>query len=375
SRGGWSKIAASSPDAYIRENFTDVGAAPFGGAPTYSNPNTNNDPNIRPELKYTKEIGLELGLFRNRVGLDVTYYDVTSKDLILPVPIDPATGFLFTRINAGEMTNKGIEASLNLVPIKSDNFSWNVGVNFAKNVNKLITLKDNLERYVITNAPFSAQLAADVGSSYGAIIGTDFVYDGNGNKIVDEDGFYKVSALKNLGSILPEYNLGIRSTWKYKSITLSALLDIQQGGKYFSTTNMWGHYSGMLEDTALGGNRDAGVVLDGVKEDGTPNDVNISAVDWGASYYGGVDALNVFDASYVKLRDVTLSYDLPKSIVGTAFQGIRVSAFARNLFAWNLSNKGIDPENTSYGSGNIQGLEGGSLPSTRIYGFNVNFKF
>ena len=102
---------------------------------------------------------------------------------------------------------------------------------------------------------------------------------------------------------------------------------------------------------------------------------NIDAVEWGGSYYNGVDALNVFDASYIKLRDLTLAYDLPKSIVGNAFQGIRVSAFARNLFAWNLSNPGIDPENTSYGSGNIQGLEGGSLPSTRIYGFNVNFKF
>jgi TonB-linked SusC/RagA family outer membrane protein len=373
-RGGWSKIAQSGPDAFIRNTYTVVGTQ-YGESPTYSNPNTNNDPNIRPELKYTKEIGLELGLFKNRVGLDVTYYDVTSKDLMLPVPVDPATGFLFNRINAGEMTNKGIEASLNLTPVKSENFSWNLGVNFAKNVNKLVTLKDDLERYVITNAPFRAQLAADVGSAYGAILGTDFVYDANGNKVVDANGFYKASALKNLGSILPEYNLGIRSTWKYKSVTLSALLDIQQGGKYFSTTNMWGHYSGMLEETALGGNREAGVVLDGVKEDGTRNDVNISAVEWGGSYYNGVDALNVFDASYVKLRDLTLSYDLPKSIIGTAFQGIRVSAFARNLFAWNLSNKGIDPENTSYGSGNIQGLEGGSLPSTRIYGFNVNFKF
>ena len=373
-RGGWSKIAQSGPDAFIRDTFTDV-RPQFGGAPSYSNPNTNNDPNIRPELKYTKEIGLELRLFKSRVGIDVTYYDVTSKDLILPVPVDPATGFLFSRINAGEMTNKGIEATLNLTPVKTSDFSWDIAVNFAKNTNELVTLKDDLERYVITNAPFRAQLSADVGSAYGAILGTDFVYDANGNRVVDANGFYKASALKNLGSILPEYNMGIRSTWKYKSVSLSALLDIQQGGKYFSTTNMWGHYSGMLEDTALGGNREGGVVLDGVKEDGTRNDINISAVEWGGSYYNGVDALNVFDASYIKLRDLTLAYDLPKTIIGTAFQGIRVSAFARNLFAWNLSNPGIDPENTSYGSGNIQGLEGGSLPSTRVYGFNVNFKF
>lgn len=373
-RGGWSKIAQSGPSAFIRDTFTDV-RPQFNGAPSYSNPNTSNDPNINPELKYTKEVGLELRLFKSRVGIDVTYYDVVSKDLILPVPVDPATGFLFSRINAGEMTNKGIEATLNLTPVKTSDFSWDIAVNFAKNTNELVTLKDDLERYVITNAPFRAQLAADVGNAYGSILGTDFVYDANGNKVIDGNGFYKASGLKVLGSILPEYNMGIRSSWKYKSLSLSALLDIQEGGKYFSTTNMWGHYSGMLEETALGGNREAGVVLDGVLEDGTVNTQNISAVEWGGAYYGGVDALNVFDASYIKLRDLTLSYDLPKSIIGNGVQGIRVSAFARNLFTWNLSNKGIDPENTSYGSGNIQGLEGGSLPSTRVYGFNVNFKF
>lgn len=373
-RGGWSKIAQSSPEAFIRDTFTVVNPQ-FNGAPAYSNPNTSNDPNITPELKYTKEIGLELRMFKSRVGLDVTYYDVSSQDLILPVPVDPATGFLFSRINAGEMTNKGFEATLNLTPVKTSNFSWDVSVNFAKNENKLVTLKDDLERYVITNAPFRAQLAADVGNSYGSILGTDFVYDAAGNKVVDENGFYKASELKILGSILPDYNMGIRSSWKYKNISLSALLDIQEGGSYFSTTNMWGHYSGMLEDTGLGGNRDAGVVLDGVKEDGTRNDIVLDAVEWGGSYYGGVDALNVFDASYIKLRDLTLSYDVPKSLFGNAVQSVRISAFARNLFTWNLSNKGIDPENTSYGSGNIQGLEGGSLPSTRIYGFNVNFKF
>ena len=373
-RGGWSKIAQSGPDAFIRDTFTDV-RPQFNGQPSYSNPNTSNDPNIRPELKYTQEVGIELRLFKSRVGLDVTYYDVTSKDLIIPVPVDPATGFLFKRINAGEMTNKGIEATLNLTPVKTSDFSWDIAVNFAKNENKLVTLKDDLERYVIQTAPFRASLAADVGQAFGSIIGTDFVYDGAGNKVIDENGFYKVSALKNLGSILPDYNLGIRSTWKYKSLTLSALLDIQEGGKYFSTTNMWGHYSGMLEATALGGNREGGVVLEGVTESGAQNTTNISAQDWGESYYNQVDALNVFDASYIKLRDVTLSYDLPKNFIGTAFQGIRVSAFARNLFAWNLSNKDVDPENTSYGSGNVQGLEGGSLPSTRVYGFNVNFKF
>ncbi|WP_159473812.1 SusC/RagA family TonB-linked outer membrane protein [Chryseobacterium sp. 18068] len=372
-RAGWSNIALGT-DPYNRLTYTEIGL-PFNGSPQYSNPNTSNDPNIKPELKVTQEIGIEASLFKNRVSLDFTYYDTKSKDLIIALPIDPATGYLFKRINAGEMTNKGIEAMVNVVPIRNENFSWNLTWNFARNRNRLVNLYGDLQNYVLTNAPFRAQLVAQVGQAYGTILGTDFVYDGNGNKVVDENGFYKASDLKSLGSILPEYNMGFRNTLKYKSLSLSFLIDIQQGGKYFSTTHMWGMYSGMLEESALGGNREAGIVLAGVKEDGTQNDILLDAQTWGSTYYNTVDAQNVFDASYIKLRDVTIGYELPKSLIGNVFEGIRISAFARNVFAWNLANKGIDPENTSYGSGNIQGMEGGSLPSTRTFGFNVNFKF
>ncbi|MXS69902.1 SusC/RagA family TonB-linked outer membrane protein [Flavobacteriaceae bacterium W22] len=372
-RAGWSSIA-NGTNPYARGTFINIGS-PFSGSPVYSNPNTKGNPDIKPELKITQEIGLEARLFRNRVGIDVTYYDVKSKDLIIPLPLDPSTGFLFKTINAGEMTNKGLEAMVNIVPIRNDNFSWDITWNFARNRNRLVSLYEDLQNQVLTNAPFRAQLVAQVGQAYGSILGTDYVYDANGNRVVDENGFYKASEIKSLGSILPDYNMGFRNTMRYKSLSLSFLIDIQQGGKYFSTTNMWGMYSGMLEESALGGNREAGVILQGVKEDGSVNDILLDAPTWGGTYYNTVDAQNVFDASYVKLRDITLGYDLPKSIIGNAIQGIRISAFARNLFAWNLSNKGIDPENTSYGSGNIQGLEGGSLPSTRTYGINVNFKF
>ncbi len=371
-RAGWSSVAGGGTP-YVTGTFTDIND-PFGG-PSYSMPNTYGNPLLKPELKKTKEIGLEASFFKNRFGFDVTYYDVESTDLIIPLPIDPASGYPFKMVNSGLMTNKGIEAMVNISPIKTSDFSWDMTWNFAQNRNKLVELAEGLETYVLTNAPFRAQLAAQVGYSYGAILGTDFVYDDNGNKVVGANGQYLASAVKPLGSVLPQYNMGLRNTFKYKNLSLSFLIDMQQGGKYFSTTHMWGMYSGMLEASALGGNREAGVILPGVKEDGSINDILLDAPTWGGTYYSTVDAQNVFDASYIKLRDITLGYDLPKSIIGNAFQGIRVSAFARNLFAWNLDFKGIDPENTSYGSGNRQGLEGGSLPSTRTVGFNVNFKF
>ena len=372
-RAGWSNIAGGS-DPYIRNTYASIGT-PFSGVPIYSMPATFNNPLIKPELKTTKEIGLEASFFKNRLGFDVTLYDVKTTDLIIPLPVDPATGYGFKRINAGEMTNKGVEAMLNVTPVKTSDFTWDMSWNFTKNNNKLVELQDDLQNYILTNAPFRVQLAAQVGYSYGVILGTDFVYDANGNKVVGSNGYYKASAIKPLGSVLPDYNMGLRNTLKYKNLSMSFLFDMQQGGKYFSTTHMWGMYSGMLEESALGGNREAGVVLAGVKENGQPNDILLDAATWGASYYNTVDAQNVFDASYIKLRDLTIGYDLPKSIIGNTLQGVRVSFFGRNLLAWNLAFKGIDPENTSYGSGNIQGLEGGSLPSTRTYGFNVNFKF
>ena len=372
-RAGWSNIAGGS-DPYIRNTYATIGT-PFSGDPIYSMPATFNNPLIKPELKTTKEIGLEASFFKNRLGFDVTLYDVKTTDLIIPLPVDPATGYEFKRINAGEMTNKGVEAMLNVTPVKTSDFTWDMSWNFTKNNNKLVELQDDLQNYILTNAPFRVQLAAQVGYSYGVILGTDFVYDANGNKVVGSNGYYKASAIKPLGSVLPDYNMGLRNTLKYKNLSMSFLFDMQQGGKYFSTSHMWGMYSGMLEESALGGNREAGVVLAGVKENGQPNDILLDAATWGASYYNTVDAQNVFDASYIKLRDLTIGYDLPKSIIGNTLQGVRVSFFGRNLLAWNLAFKGIDPENTSYGSGNIQGLEGGSLPSTRTYGFNVNFKF
>lgn len=372
-RAGWSSIATGA-SAYSRLNYADINF-PFDGAPRYSNPDVLNDRNIRPERKEVTEFGVEASFFKNRLSIDVSYYDTNSRNLILALPVDPATGFLFKRVNAGQMNNKGIEAMVNITPIRTTNFSWDVTWNFARNRNRLVNLYADLQNYVLTNAPFRAQLVAQVGNAYGTILGTDYVYDANGNKVVDENGFYKASDIKSLGSILPDYNMGFRNTVKYKSLSLSFLIDIQQGGSYFSTTNMFGMYSGMLEETALGGNREAGVILAGVKEDGSVNDILLDAQTWGSTYYNTVDAQNVFDSSYIKLRDITIGYDLPKSLIGNALQGIRISAFARNLFAWNLANKGIDPENTSYGSGNIQGIEGGSLPSTRTYGVNVNFKF
>lgn len=372
-RAGWA-VTANDTSPYRLESYLDS-RQPFY-YPRFSNPSVRNNPELVPETRTIKEIGLEMNMFNRRLGFDLTYYDSLTKDLLTPVQVDPSTGYTAIYRNAGSMQNKGIEAIVNVVPIKTRDFSWDLTWNFAKNDNKLISLSNDQGILEIVKAPFGlASLQAVVGQSYGQIYGTDFTYDANGNKVIGADGLYVPSEVKSLGSIVPDYNMGLRSTFKYKGLTLSALVDRQKGGKYYSITHMWGMYSGMLEATAANGIRENGIVLDGVLADGSANTTSISAEEFGVSHYGTVAAMNVFDASYWKLREVTLSYKLPKNILGKYFEGITVSAYGRNLLTWGLAWDGFDPEMASYSSGNIQGIEGGSQPSTRSYGVNFQFTF
>ncbi|MGI9526643.1 MAG: SusC/RagA family TonB-linked outer membrane protein, partial [Weeksellaceae bacterium] len=372
-RAGWSNTG-NGTDAYSLKTYFDT-SLPFLSGTRYTNPSTRNNPTLKPESIENKEIGLQMSFLRNRLGFDLTFYQSETSDLLTTVEVDPSTGFTKEWRNAGSMENKGVEVVLNGTPVKTADFSWDLTVNFAKNKNTLLSLSGDNKILRVSNIPFGlASLEAVVGEAYGQIYTTDYTYDDNGNKVVNASGYYVPSEMKAVGSILPDYNMGLRTTFKYKNLTLSALLDRQKGGNYYSISHMWGMYSGMLEESALNGNREGGYINPGVKADGTANDVVLDAQAWGESYYGTVGAMNVFDASYWKLRDVSLSYNLPSSFVGD-FADISVSAFARNLLTWGLDWDGMDPESSSYSSGNVQGIEGGSLPSTRTYGVNLQIKF
>ncbi|WP_295674778.1 SusC/RagA family TonB-linked outer membrane protein [uncultured Empedobacter sp.] len=376
-RAGVSQVSSDLTEFQTRDVL--VSNINFNGTPTFIQSNTKLNPLLKPEIKDTWEVGLEASMFNNRFGFDVTYYNEKRTDLLVPVQHSWSTGYGYKWLNAGEMTNEGVEALVNIVPLRNQDFEWRVTWNFAKNNNNVGKISDEIDSYNLTNAPFSVQLWALSGQQYGQLRGTDFVYDDQGNKVVDANGFYEKSEVKNLGSIIPDYNMGIRNTFTYKGVSLSALIDIQKGGKFFSTSHMWGMYSGMLEETAANGVRENGVVADGVMwDEGTKsyvkNTTEVSAYDYYKAYYNGVDSRNVFDADYIKLREVTLSYTFPKKWAGP-FANVTVSAFGRNLATWGLDKKGFDPEMASYGSGNIQGIEGGSLPSTRTYGMNLKLQF
>ncbi|MFB6318544.1 SusC/RagA family TonB-linked outer membrane protein [Saccharicrinis sp. FJH54] len=369
---------------------------PFNGNPQFTNDVRLKNQELKPEITKEIEFGIEAALFNNRFGFDVSYYNRNTENQIVPVEVSGASGYTERVINAGKINNKGIEVLVYGTPVRTKDFSWDLTFNFAKNTNEVLDLPEGLDKIQLARAPFGgAYINAVQGATFQEIYAYDFVYDDNGNKVVGEDGMYITSGeLSSVGSVLPDYTGGLRTSFKYKSIDLSALIDFSKGGKYYSLTHMWGMYSGMDAGTAIptsNGNtiREDGIVLDGVNADvtynddgtytvtnATTNDINLSAIDWGELHYHGYgtpSATSIYDASYYKLREVTLGYTLPK--LTNAIEAIRLSVYGRNLLVWGLDNEGIDPETVVGGSGNIQGLEGGIIPATRSYGFNVKITF
>jgi len=279
----------------------------------------------------------------------------------------------------------GIEVSLSATPVQVGKFSWNVSWNFAKNNNKLLKLYPGTTRYKITNDSSGlVSLYAIEGEAYGQLFGRDFVYDSKGNRLVDANGKYLTSEPKALGSIIPDYTMGLKNSVKYGPVTLSFLFDFQKGGKYFANAYMLGMYTGTLRETTIQGMRDIidkngtkdqrGIVVPGVFAPGTPkagqpNDKSISPKTYGSLFYRGVDSQNIFDATYFKLRSVTLSYDVPLA-EKKHIKGLNISLFGNNLWTTGLDWDGMDPEIAA----SNKGIGETSLPSTRSFGMSIGLK-
>lgn len=357
----------------------------IGDNPSYTRPLQLNNPNLKPETAVEYEAGLEMRMFDNRFGFDFSAYHKTAKDQIIPLAISPTSGYTSRIINAGKMQNKGLELAIYGTPIKtSGGFTWDATFNIARNVNKLIELYtdpvtgERVTNLTIGTAPFVATINAEEGESYGSIMGSNFVYDDNGNKVVLPNGLYKVSnGVEKIGSILPDFTGGFMNTFSYKAFSLGVNFDFQSGGDVFSITNLFGKSSGLFEETAANGIRENGIIVPGVKEDGTPNDVTIDAyTHFNANGGQRIAAENVYDASYIYLREVNLGYNLPKSFVERLrLQSVRVALTGRNLWLMKSNIPHVDPSAMALSTGNLQGIEGVSMPSTRTFGFNLNVTF
>ena len=381
-RAGWSKVGGTGALTEYRLNpLYSLGSSGFGAGANV--PNTQWNPDLKPESTTGSEFGIDLEAFNKRVRLAATYYSQTSTDLILPLQVDASTGFTSSWENAAQMTNKGIELQLGLTAVKNDNFSFDIDLNFAKNKNNVDYVKDaNGESSIyVLGGQWGMELQAIPGEAYGSIVGFPYSRTDSG-EIIYENGLPQVnnSELAVLGNITPDWTGGANFTFKYKNFDLSTLVDAKIGGDIFSMSYMWGRYAGTLEESLIG--RETGLVGDGVMSDGAggyvANNVVVGAKAFNqyAYNYSNFTESGIFDASYVKLRQIVFGYSLPKKwLEGTFIQDFKVSVVGRNLALLYKKAPHIDPESAFSNDNGEQGQEFGQIPSARTYGFNINVKF
>ncbi|WP_342988176.1 MULTISPECIES: SusC/RagA family TonB-linked outer membrane protein [Bacteroides] len=417
-RGGWSQVGADADPYQLATVFTSETA--FDGNPLQSSSTIGMNPNLKPEKTSSIEAGFEAAFLDNRLYLDFTYYKTDSRNQILKLATTAASGYTSQVRNAGHIRNRGYEIQLGAVPIQtSKGFRWNLDLNYGANRSKVIKLDD--EGLITSYQLYSSgiQILASVGEAYGTLYGTSYVRDANGSIVVDANGLPKISTTnKTLGKFTPDWTGGVSNTFSYRSLSLSFLIDASVGGSIFSNTNKTGKYTGVLANTLPG--RDAehgglwyytdamgnnvrlseppsysissdglyyahvngqftrvyqdGIIVEGVTESGSKNEKVVSAEKYYHRIYSIAES-NVYDASYVKLREVALSYRLPRLWTQKLhLQEASVTLTGRNLWTIYKSVPNIDPE-SALTTGNAQGVEAYSLPTTRSFGVNLSVKF
>ncbi len=385
-RANYAEVGNSAPFDYLYDSYNVN--IPIGSSST-SVKDIKNNANLKPERTTSLELGVEMKLLQNRVGFDVAYYKNNSIDQIFGVPVTRSTGYSSKILNAGEIQNKGIELSIYGTPVKTEDFSWDVNLNWSKNKNEVIALEDGIENLQLGSFQGGITINARVGEPYGVIQGTDYTYL-NGQRVVDASNgqYIKTSASNNvIGDTNPDWLMGISNKFYYKNLSFSFLIDIQKGGSIFSLDQYYGLATGLYEETAFTndlGNpvrntlaNGGGFINPGVNEDGSVNTTRIRADRFGAFGYrrGLPDSAFVYDAGYVKLREVALTYIFPKKIIERTFLNeVSVSIIGSNLWIIDKSLPHADPE-SGLSAGNLQGYSVGSLPTTKDLGFNLKLQF
>jgi TonB-linked SusC/RagA family outer membrane protein len=399
----------------LRVNYAEVGndAPPlslydvydkptgFGSVPIFSLPNTRNNNALLPERQKSFEAGLEAEFFNSLFGFDFTVYQSNTINQILPVNTTAASGYTSRFVNAGEMENKGIEITAFVTPVQTNNFTWNMVFNFARNRNKVISLygegENTVTNVLLQSFQGGVSLNAAVGEPYGVIRGNDFVYT-NGERTVNEDGYYLLSERSDLiiGDPNPDFMGGLNNTFTYKGISLSFLLDVRKGGDLFSLDQWYGEATGLYPESAGLNSRGissrlpvaegGGILLPGVKADGTVNDIfaenqdgdGLTPFGYAANnYLGAPRAWYVYDGSFVKLRELIVSYSLPRALFANSnsIKGADFQIIGRNLWILQKNMKYSDPEE-GISSGNAgRGYQSGAYPAMRNLGFNVRLSF
>jgi TonB-linked SusC/RagA family outer membrane protein len=403
-RASWAEVGGDTDPyrlnlAYGLKNFSLLGK-PLGEISNNSIPN----PNLQPTRTYSYEFGTELRFLSDKIRLDVAYYNSSTKSQILALNIPATSGYNSAIVNAGEITNKGVEIALSGKPIASPVFNWDISINYSKNVNKVVSLHEQVKTYLLANARWAgAAVVAQEGEAFGAIVGKRLLRDPDGNVIHNSAGLPMTGSKQEvLGHGVYKWISGINNTFTYKGIKLSALIDYKYGAQIYSMSNAIAYANGTAKETLQG--RDewyrseeermaagvsqgdwvptGGYVGKGVINTGTSdnpvyveNNIPVNPQTYWGSFLTNTPEPFIYDATYAKLREVIVGYTLPpKYLSKTPFQSVSISFVARNLFILYSSIPNVDPE-SNYNNSNGQGLEYGSIPSRKSYGFSLNLKF
>lgn len=384
-RAGWAQVGSDINAYDLTRGFGS--SNPYDSSnPVLNITNTLVDPNIIVPLNESFEIGTDLRFFGNRLGISYTYFHETKDDEIQSVSISPSSGYSSYLTNAGSFKRTGHELTINATPVKTDDFTWTTALNWSTVDSQVISVNDQVDEIARRGYWALFYFTQTEGKEWGQIKGTAFKRDADGNKIINADGSYVTEADHYFGSVLPDFVGGLSNTFTYKNFSLSASVDFQKGGLFYSLSSQWGSYTGLYAETAAindkGNNvRDAvsaggGVRVDGVDATtGQPSTVYRSSISHYQDFFNKrLTEKNLYDASYIKLREVTLNYNLPENVIKKIgfIDSFSLSVYGRNLglLYKHKDNPHVDPSIISQNFG-----EYGQQPGTRTFGTSLKISF
>ncbi|MDC8104044.1 SusC/RagA family TonB-linked outer membrane protein [Chryseobacterium sp. B21-037] len=391
-RAAYAEVGSDTNADQLRNRF--IVQSSFGNNPVYSYNTVLRNADLLPQKLKNLELGTNMQFFKNRIGFDVAWFKNIAFDQILPLPISLANGSGSKIQNTGELTTKGFEVSFNISPLKLNNFNWDMSINWSNPKTKVTALREGTENISIGTLPGGISINAPLNEEYGSIWGADFVYDPNGNKIIGKNGAYLHTddTNHNLGSFQADFIAGLNNSFTYKNFNVTFQIDWKKGGKIFSLDQYFGYGTGLYPDSVglndLGNpirntlSNGGGVILPGVMEDPNnpghyiPNTIRLDRSR--SSQIIETDPPSsafVYDASFIKLRQVSVSYTFDKKSLGNiGIQSLTLGVVGSNLWIIHKNLPYSDPE-AGLSSGNIQGYQSGVMPATRNFAFNLKVNF
>ncbi|WP_257658986.1 SusC/RagA family TonB-linked outer membrane protein [Parapedobacter lycopersici] len=361
-RGSWAQVGGATVDPYRINQTYGLLQGGHNGRPVQTLGLIPN-PDLRPLVSTTYEVGFETQLLNNRLGVDFTYYDRKTTDDIVETQVSSTSGMTSTLLNIGELSNKGIELLITATPVSTANFNWNVSYNAAYNKSEIVKLAPGLND-------------REIGKPYNTIWGYDKLVNENGESVYDaKSGYAAKTDLLDLGVGVPPLTMGFTTDFAYKNFSLNILFDGKFGNTIWSRFSQYTHRFGLQKRTLPG--RENGLTLSGVDREGNPftKTWTVAELDSYYDYDKNYDRLFVYDGSFVKLRQVILGYHLPVDKLGLSkLTSASVSLVARNLLTLYSKTDGFDPESNNLVT-NDQGYESFGVPRTRTIGVNLMVKF